>query len=154
MVLILAGFGLILIPLNIATRAPQGWATDYIIAMIVVGVVCLVLSIAFSCSYIRHHLLSTGRCSCNLGGSWRGCLAIHFQFCYVSHFCIIEGRPSSFHDVISAVLEQASSSISVLWLRLRNKMLRYAECYHCLLITYINRFSLNTHLTNVRVAAR
>lgn len=43
MILILAGFGLILISLNIATRAPNGWASDYIIAMIVVGVVCLVL---------------------------------------------------------------------------------------------------------------
>lgn len=43
MLLILAGFGLILISLNIATRAPKGWASDYIIAMIVVGVVCLVM---------------------------------------------------------------------------------------------------------------
>ncbi|KAF5023678.1 hypothetical protein F66182_4244 [Fusarium sp. NRRL 66182] len=42
MVLTIAGFSLILTPLNIATRAPNGWATDYIIAMLVVGVFCLV----------------------------------------------------------------------------------------------------------------
>ncbi|KAF7554037.1 hypothetical protein G7046_g6932 [Stylonectria norvegica] len=41
MVLTIAGFSLILVPLNIATRAPNGWSTDYIIAMIVVGVACL-----------------------------------------------------------------------------------------------------------------
>ncbi|KAF4992613.1 hypothetical protein FDECE_13664 [Fusarium decemcellulare] len=41
MLLTIAGFSLILTPLNIATRAPNGWATDYIIAMLVVGVVCL-----------------------------------------------------------------------------------------------------------------
>ncbi|RTE72622.1 hypothetical protein BHE90_012974 [Fusarium euwallaceae] len=41
MFLTIAGFSLILTPMNIATRAPNGWATDYIIAMIVVGVVCL-----------------------------------------------------------------------------------------------------------------
>lgn len=43
MTLTIAGFSLILTPLNIATRAPNGWATGYIIAMIVVGVVCLTL---------------------------------------------------------------------------------------------------------------
>ncbi|CZS74155.1 unnamed protein product [Fusarium graminearum] len=42
MVLTIAGFSLILTPLNIATRAPNGWKTDYIIAMLVVGIVCLV----------------------------------------------------------------------------------------------------------------
>ncbi|KAM0362617.1 hypothetical protein ACHAP4_001365 [Fusarium culmorum] len=42
MVLTIAGFSLILTPLNIATRAPNGWKADYIIAMLVVGVVCLV----------------------------------------------------------------------------------------------------------------
>ncbi|KAF4980093.1 hypothetical protein FZEAL_3814 [Fusarium zealandicum] len=41
MILTIAGFALILTPLNIATRAPNGWATGYIIAMLVVGVVCL-----------------------------------------------------------------------------------------------------------------
>ncbi|KAF5657950.1 major facilitator superfamily transporter [Fusarium heterosporum] len=41
MFLTIAGFSLILTPLNIATRAPNGWRTGYIIAMIVVGVVCL-----------------------------------------------------------------------------------------------------------------
>ncbi|KAK2675769.1 MFS transporter superfamily [Fusarium oxysporum f. sp. vasinfectum] len=41
MILTIAGFSLILTPLNIATRAPNGWKTDYIIAMLVVGVVCL-----------------------------------------------------------------------------------------------------------------
>ena len=41
MVLTIAGFSLILVPLNIATRAPDGWSTGYIIAMIAVGVVCL-----------------------------------------------------------------------------------------------------------------
>lgn len=41
MFLTIAGFALILLPLNIATRAPDGWKTDYIIAMLVVGVVCL-----------------------------------------------------------------------------------------------------------------
>lgn len=43
MLLILAGFGLILTSLNIATPAPKGRASDYIIAMIVVGIVCLVM---------------------------------------------------------------------------------------------------------------
>ena len=38
----IAGFSLILIPLNIATKAPNGWGTGYIIAMIVVGFVCLI----------------------------------------------------------------------------------------------------------------
>ncbi|KIL92624.1 hypothetical protein FAVG1_03804 [Fusarium avenaceum] len=41
MILTLVSFSLILTPLNIATRAPNGWKTDSIVAMIVVGVVCL-----------------------------------------------------------------------------------------------------------------
>lgn len=41
MVLTIAGFSLILVPLNIAKTAPNGWATGYIIAMLVIGVVCL-----------------------------------------------------------------------------------------------------------------
>ncbi|KAG5656422.1 hypothetical protein KAF25_000009, partial [Fusarium avenaceum] len=41
MILTLVSFSLILTLLNIATRAPNGWKTDYIIAMIVVGVVYL-----------------------------------------------------------------------------------------------------------------
>lgn len=39
--LITAAFALILLPLSIAIYAPNGWASAYIIAMEVVGVVCL-----------------------------------------------------------------------------------------------------------------
>lgn len=41
MILTIVSFSLILTPLNIATRAPNGWKTYSIIAMIVVGVVYL-----------------------------------------------------------------------------------------------------------------
>ena len=42
MILTIAGFSLILLPLSIAKRAPDGWATGYIIAMLVIGPLCLV----------------------------------------------------------------------------------------------------------------
>ncbi|GJN66742.1 siderophore iron transporter mirB [Purpureocillium lilacinum] len=41
MLLTIAGFSLILLPMSIAKRAPNGWATGYIIAMLVIGVLCL-----------------------------------------------------------------------------------------------------------------
>lgn len=40
-ILITAAFSLILLPFNIAAYAPKGWASGYIIAMIVLGVVLL-----------------------------------------------------------------------------------------------------------------
>ncbi|KAM5347879.1 hypothetical protein ACJ41O_007703 [Fusarium nematophilum] len=62
MILTIAGFSLILTPLNIATRAPNGRGTGYIIAMIVVGVVCLGLFAAWErwfakVPYIPFHFL-------------------------------------------------------------------------------------------------
>ena len=42
MTLLIAGFVLLLLPLNLAARAPDGWSTGYIIAMLVIGVVALV----------------------------------------------------------------------------------------------------------------
>lgn len=62
MLLTIAGFTLILLPLNIATRAPNGWATGYIIAMIVIGVVCLAGFVAWEkffakVPYIPFHFL-------------------------------------------------------------------------------------------------
>ncbi|KAH6874874.1 major facilitator superfamily domain-containing protein [Thelonectria olida] len=42
MLLTIAGWSLLLLPFSIATYAPNGWASGYIIAMIVLGVVCLV----------------------------------------------------------------------------------------------------------------
>ena len=39
-ILITAMFALILLPFSIAKYAPKGWATGYIIAMEVIGVVC------------------------------------------------------------------------------------------------------------------
>lgn len=39
--LITAGFAIFLMPFNIAAYAPQGWKTPYIIAMWVLGIVCL-----------------------------------------------------------------------------------------------------------------
>jgi len=40
-ILITAAFSLILLPFSIATYAPDGWASGYIIAMEVLGVLCL-----------------------------------------------------------------------------------------------------------------
>ncbi|CAK7204563.1 hypothetical protein SEUCBS139899_007321 [Sporothrix eucalyptigena] len=40
--LLLFGFGLLLLPLTIADQAPKGYATGYIIAMFVLGAVCLI----------------------------------------------------------------------------------------------------------------
>ena len=42
-ILITATFALILLPFSIASYAPNGWSTPYIIAMEVTGVVCGVL---------------------------------------------------------------------------------------------------------------
>lgn len=42
MILMIAGWSLILLPFSIASLAPNGWASGYIIAMIVIGVLCLV----------------------------------------------------------------------------------------------------------------
>ncbi|KAL2367685.1 MFS sugar transporter [Blastomyces gilchristii] len=46
-VLITAAFALILLPFSIVVYAPKGWATGYIIAMEVVGVVCLALFVCW-----------------------------------------------------------------------------------------------------------
>ncbi|OAX82443.1 hypothetical protein ACJ72_03205 [Emergomyces africanus] len=46
-VLITAAFALILLPFSIVAYAPKGWATGYIIAMEIIGVVCLALFIAW-----------------------------------------------------------------------------------------------------------
>lgn len=40
-ILITAVFSLILLPFSIASYAPKGWASGYIIAMEVVGVACI-----------------------------------------------------------------------------------------------------------------
>ncbi|KAF9892060.1 hypothetical protein FE257_002466 [Aspergillus nanangensis] len=40
-ILITAAFSLILLPFNIASYAPKGWATGYIIAMLVLGIACI-----------------------------------------------------------------------------------------------------------------
>ncbi|ODA78026.1 hypothetical protein RJ55_06629 [Drechmeria coniospora] len=42
MMLTIAGFSLVLLPLQIAKMAPNGWKSGYIIAMLVLGVLCLV----------------------------------------------------------------------------------------------------------------
>ena len=42
LVLVTAGWALLLLPFSLATSAPHGWKTGYIIAMIVVGGVCLI----------------------------------------------------------------------------------------------------------------
>lgn len=42
MLLTIAGWSLILLPFSIASLAPKGWATGYIIAMLVLGVLCLI----------------------------------------------------------------------------------------------------------------
>lgn len=42
MLLTIFGFSLLLLPFSLDAYAPQGWATGYIIAMIVLGVVLLV----------------------------------------------------------------------------------------------------------------
>lgn len=42
MLLTIFGFSLLLLPFSIQQYAPDGWKTGYIIAMIVLGVVCLV----------------------------------------------------------------------------------------------------------------
>lgn len=41
MILTIAGWSLLLLPFSLATYAPHGWSTYYIILMIVLGVVCL-----------------------------------------------------------------------------------------------------------------
>lgn len=41
MILTIAGFALILLPFSLASYAPHGWKSGYIIAMIVLGVACL-----------------------------------------------------------------------------------------------------------------
>lgn len=41
MILMTAGWSLLLLPFNLVDTAPQGWETGYIIAMIVLGVACL-----------------------------------------------------------------------------------------------------------------
>lgn len=41
MLLTVAGFSLVLLPMSIAKRAPNGWASGYIIAMLVVGALSL-----------------------------------------------------------------------------------------------------------------
>lgn len=46
-VLITASFALILLPFSIVVYAPKGWATGYIIAMEVVGVVCGAIFLAW-----------------------------------------------------------------------------------------------------------
>ncbi|CAK7208003.1 hypothetical protein SEUCBS139899_010837 [Sporothrix eucalyptigena] len=38
-----AGFSLLLLPFSLATSAPNGWKTGYIIAMFIVGGICLIL---------------------------------------------------------------------------------------------------------------
>lgn len=40
-ILITAAFALILLPFSISPYAPNGWASDYIIAMEVIGILCL-----------------------------------------------------------------------------------------------------------------
>lgn len=47
MILFSAGLTLFLLPFSIADSAPEGWDSGYIIAMVVVGVVCLVLFALF-----------------------------------------------------------------------------------------------------------
>lgn len=42
MILTVFGWALLLLPFNLASTAPQGWKTGYIIAMIVLGFFCLV----------------------------------------------------------------------------------------------------------------
>jgi hypothetical protein len=42
MFLTVAGWSLLLLPFNLASTAPNGWRTDYVIAMIVVGFSLLV----------------------------------------------------------------------------------------------------------------
>lgn len=47
MLLLMAGFVLLLLPLSLAARAPDGWRTGYIIAMLVLGVVSLIAFVAW-----------------------------------------------------------------------------------------------------------
>ncbi|OGM46803.1 hypothetical protein ABOM_005026 [Aspergillus bombycis] len=42
MLLLMAGFVLLLLPLSLAARAPDGWRTGYIVAMLVLGVIFLI----------------------------------------------------------------------------------------------------------------
>jgi len=41
MALTIFGWSLLLLPFNLVSSAPEGWKTGYIIAMIVLGVLCL-----------------------------------------------------------------------------------------------------------------
>ncbi|CAK7564704.1 MAG: hypothetical protein SEPTF4163_002603 [Sporothrix epigloea] len=66
--LLLFGFGLLLLPLTIADQAPKGYATGYIIAMFVIGAVCLIafpfvekFSPVPSINFSRLHRLGGGR---------------------------------------------------------------------------------------------
>lgn len=42
MVLTIAGWSLLLLPFSIASYAPNGWASDYIISMLALGFLCLI----------------------------------------------------------------------------------------------------------------
>lgn len=48
---ITAAFALILMPFNIVAYAKNGWETDYIIAMIVTGVVCGVIFVVWEAKF-------------------------------------------------------------------------------------------------------
>ena len=39
--MVVAAFALILLPFSLVTYAPHGWRTGYIIAMLVIGILCL-----------------------------------------------------------------------------------------------------------------
>lgn len=51
MFLTIAGWALLLLPFSIASTAPDGWKTGYIIAMIVLGVVLLGAFVAWEKYY-------------------------------------------------------------------------------------------------------
>ncbi|CAK7243289.1 MAG: hypothetical protein STHCBS139747_004806 [Sporothrix thermara] len=78
-----AGFALVLLPFSLATSAPHSWSTGYIIAMWVVGGVCLMLFAAWEkfvapVQYLPWRFLSDRTI---LGGS----LVYGFMFCSI--FC-------------------------------------------------------------------
>ena len=73
------GWALLLLPFNLAATAPNGWASGYIIAMIVLGVVCLAAFVAWEkffapVPYFPFHLLAdrTILGACLIYGKLRG----------------------------------------------------------------------------------
>ncbi|CAK7216786.1 hypothetical protein SCUCBS95973_002924 [Sporothrix curviconia] len=83
LILCTGGFALLLLPFSLATSAPHGWQTGYIIAMFVVGGVCLILfalweKLLAPVQYLPWRYLSDRTI---LGGS----LVYGFMFCSI--FC-------------------------------------------------------------------